>query len=203
MKSTKVLTTRNIAKIAVLSAVAFILMEFEIVIPFMPLFYKLDASEVVIMIGAFAMGPVAGIWMEALKNILNALIFGTHTAYIGELAAFVMGCAYVVPAAMIYQKNKSISTAIKGMVVGGVISTVVGMLTNYYVLIPAFVKFTNLSIDAIVGMCNGVNPYVTIDSLWGVILLGTLPFNLLKWLVVSILVRLLYKHVSPLLKKIS
>lgn len=201
MKGTKVLTIANMAKIAVLSAVAFILMEFELVIPMMPPFYKLDASEVVIMIGAFAMGPVAGIWMEAIKNILNALIFGTQTAYVGELAAFVMGCAYIVPAAYIYNKHKSINSAVKGMIVGGIISTIVGMLTNYYVLIPAFVYFgANLTMDIVIQMCN-INPFVQIDSLWGIIVIGTLPFNVLKWSVVSILVRLLYKHVSPLIKK--
>lgn len=201
MKSTKVLSPANMAKIAILSAVAFILMEFEIVIPFTPPFYKLDASEVVIMIGAFAMGPVAGIWMEAIKNILNAIIFGTHTAYVGELAAFVMGCAYVVPASMIYQKSKSIHSAIKGMTIGGILSTIVGALTNYFVLIPAYIYFMGFTMEGIINMCNGVNPYFTIDSLWGVILLGTIPFNIIKWVIVSVLVRLLYKHVSPIIKK--
>lgn len=202
MKNTKDLSVVNMAKIAVLSAVAFILMEFEIVVPFTPPFYKLDPSEIVIMIGAFSMGPTAGIWMEAFKNVLNAIIFGTQTAYVGEFAAFVMGCAYVVPAAYIYKKNKSISSAVKGMVVGSVVAIVVAAVMNYYVMIPAYIHFMGFTMDAIIGMVNSINPYASIDSLLGVILVGTIPFNVVKWIIVSILVRLLYKRVSPIIKKI-
>lgn len=201
MKSTKVLSVANMAKIAVLSAVAFILMEFEILVPFTPPFYKLDPSEVVIMIGAFAMGPAAGIWMEAIKNVLNAVIFGTQTAYVGEFAAFVMGCAYVVPAAYIYNKNKSISSAVKGMAIGSVVAIIVAAIMNYFVMIPAYIYFMGFTMEAIIGMVNNINPYASIDSLLGVILVGTVPFNVVKWIVVSILVRMLYKHVSPIIKK--
>lgn len=199
--SSRTLTTRNITKIAILSVVAFILMEFEILIPFTPPFYKFDASELVIMIGAFVMGPVAGIWMEAIKNLLNAIIFGTTTAYVGEFAAFVMGCSYIVPAAYIYKKHKDIKSAIIGMLCGSVIATIVSAITNYYVLIPAYMYFMGLTMESIVSMSNSMNPYVTISNLWGVILLGTIPFNIVKWSIVSILVKVLYKHVSVVLKK--
>ncbi|MBR3693042.1 MAG: ECF transporter S component [Erysipelotrichales bacterium] len=199
--SSRTLTTRNITKIAILSLVSFILMEFEILVPFTPPFYKLDVSEVVIMIGAFAMGPIAGIWMEAIKNLLNAMIFGTTTAYVGEFAAFIMGCSYVVPAAYIYQKHKDIKSAIVGMLCGSVSATIVSAITNYYIMIPAYIYFMGFTMEQIISMSNSMNPYVTIENLWGVVVLGTIPFNIVKWSIVSILVKVLYKHVSVILKK--
>ena len=145
------------------------------------------------------MGPVAGVWIEGLKVLLNAILHGTQTAYIGELAAFIMGVAYIVPAGVIYQKEHSAKGAIKGMAVGTVITTIVAMLTNYFFLLPAYVKFAGFTMEAIIAWTNSINPYIT--NVFTLIVLGTLPFNLIKWIVISILVKLLYKHVSPILKK--
>lgn len=199
VKRNKVLTTKNMAKIAILSAVSFVLMAFDFALPFMPPFYKFDFSEILVLIGTFAMGPVAGVWIEGLKVLLNAILHGTQTAYIGELAAFIMGVAYIVPAGVIYQKEHSAKGAIKGMAVGTVITTIVAMLTNYFFLLPAYVKFAGFTMEAIIAWTNSINPYIT--NVFTLIVLGTLPFNLIKWIVISILVKLLYKHVSPILKK--
>ena len=114
----KLLTTRNIAKIAILSAIAFILMLIEFPLPFAPSFYKMDFSEVAVLMGGFAMGPWAAVVIEALKIVLHLLFKGTITMGVGELANFLIGCALCMPAAWIYKKHKSRSSAIKGMAVG-------------------------------------------------------------------------------------
>ena len=115
--NTSVFETKTMAKIAILGAVAFILMLFEFPLPVAPSFYKFDFSEVAVLIGAFALGPAAAAMIEAIKVLLNILFNGTITMGVGELANFLIGCALSVPAALIYQKNKSKKTAIKGMVV--------------------------------------------------------------------------------------
>jgi len=91
--STKVLT-----RIAILSAVAFILMLFEFPLPFIPFFYKMDFSEAAVLIGGFAMGPGAAVVIEALKNLLYFWIHGSMTGGVGEIANFIVGCALCVPA---------------------------------------------------------------------------------------------------------
>ena len=194
-----VLTVKNMSKIAILSAVAFILMVFDFALPFLPPFYKFDFSEAVVMIGTFAMGPIAGVWIEGIKVILNAFIHGTQTAYIGDFAAFFMGIAYIIPAGMIYQKEHSIKGAIKGMIAGTLITTIVAMITNYYLLLPAYVTFAGFTMESIIAWTNSINPFIT--DIFTLIIIGTLPFNLIKWTIISVVVKLLYKHVSPILKK--
>ena len=137
MKQNKTLNLRNMVLIAMLSAVAFVLMFLEIPLPFIaPAFYELDFSEVPVLIGTFSMGPVAGIVIELLKNLLHILIKGTSTAYVGELANFLVGCALVVPAGLIYQKAKSKKHALAGMSVGTVLMVAAGSLVNAYILLP-------------------------------------------------------------------
>ncbi len=195
----KLLTTRNIAKIAILSAIAFILMLIEFPLPFAPSFYKMDFSEVAVLMGGFAMGPWAAVVIEALKIVLHLLFKGTITMGVGELANFLIGCALCMPAAWIYKKHKSRSSAIKGMAVGTLCMTVAGVLLNIFVLIPAYVAFANFPLDAIIGM--GTQIFPAIHDVVTLALICVVPFNLLKGIVVGVITTLLYKHVSPLLHR--
>lgn len=190
---------KTITKIAVLSAISVIIMLLEIPLPFAPSFYKLDLSEIVVMIGAFAMGVVPGIFIELIKVLLNLLINGTITAGIGELANFVIGCSYIVPAALIYRHRKTLKTAIFGMSIGTVSITIVGSLMNLFVLLPAYAALANIPFDTLVGMGTAVNPAIT--DVTTLVLFATAPFNLLKGVVCSVIVLLLYKRISPILHR--
>lgn len=190
---------KTITKVAVLSAISVIVMLFEIPLPFAPGFYKVDLSEVVVMIGALAMGVVPGIFIELIKVLLNLLINGTITAGVGELANFVIGCSYIVPAALIYRHRKTLKTAIVGMSVGTVSITIVGALMNLFVLLPAYSALAGMPLDTLVGMGTAVNPAIT--NVATLVLFATVPFNLLKGVVSSVLVLLLYKRLSPILHR--
>ena len=186
-----------VVKIAILSALAAIIMLFEFPLPFAPGFYKLDLSEVVILMGGFAMGPIASIIIELIKNIINIILNGTTTAFIGEFANFITGCALVVPASIIYKYNKSLKGAIISLVTGSLSLALVGSLINYFVLIPAFSKFYHMELDKIVSAGSSVNPLVT--DLKTLVVFAVAPFNLVKGILCSLLNLLLYKRVSKLL----
>ena len=192
-------TLHYIIKIAILAAIASVIMLFEFPLWFAPGFYKLDLSETVILMGSFAMGPVAGVLIELLKNLLNILINGTTTAYVGEFANFVTGCAFVLPAALIYKYKKTFKGALCGMIVGTLSLAAVGALINYFVLIPAFSKLYKLPIDNIIEMGSKVNPLV--GDLKTLVVFAVAPFNIVKGVICSILSMKLYKRQSNILHK--
>ncbi len=199
MKHTRSAAIKYIAKVAVLSAAAALLMLFEFPLWFAPGFYKLDLSETIILIGGFALGPVAGVVIELLKNLLNLLLNGTSTAFVGEFANFVTGCVFVVPAALIYRHKKSLKSAIIGMAVGAVSLAIVGGFLNYFVLVPTYVEMYKMPLDAIIAMASEVNGAVT--DLKSMIAFAVVPFNLAKGVICSILATLLYKRVSGILHR--
>ncbi|MBE6631393.1 MAG: ECF transporter S component [Ruminococcaceae bacterium] len=188
---------RTICKIAILTAIASIIMLLEFPLPFAPVFYKLDLSETVILMGGFAMGPMAAAIIELLKNLMNLLLNGTTTAYIGEMANFITGCAFVVPASLIYKYRKTFKGALLAMAVGTVSLAIVGGLLNYFVLIPAFSEFYHLEIDKIIAMGSAVNPLVA--DLKTLVVFAVAPFNLVKGIICSGLTLLLYKRLSKIL----
>lgn len=196
--STKSKTSvRYMARVAVLTAIASVLMLLEFPLPFAPNFYKLDVSEAVILMGGFALGPGAAILIEFLKNLINILLNGTTTAYIGEMANFITGCAFVVPAAVIYKYHKNKKGALISMIAGSLSLMVIGSLLNYFVLIPAFSRFYNLPVEDIINMGAAVNPLVT--DLKSLVVWAVAPFNLVKGVICSTLAMLLYKRVSKIL----
>ncbi|MDD2261500.1 MAG: ECF transporter S component [Clostridia bacterium] len=195
----KLMTTKNMAKMGILGAVAGLLMLLEIPLPFAPSFYEVDLSEVAVLLGAFSMGPVAGVIIEAIKILINFVITGTATAGVGELANFIVGCCLVVPAAIIYNKNKRIKNAIVGILVGIFAMTLVGAILNYYILIPVYASAFGMPIETIIAMGTKLNP--NIDSLWDLILLANVPFNIIKGILSGLITFLLYKRLSPILHK--
>lgn len=197
-KTGKLLTTRTLTVVAMMSAVATLLMLYEIPLWFAPNFYKLDFSEVPVLVGAFAMGPVAGILIELVKVLLNLAFNGTITMGVGEFANFLIGCSLVVPAAMIYNRKKSIKTAMQGLIVGTISMTIVGSVLNAVLLLPIYAFFMNASMSDLVSFGSSVNP--AIKNLTTFILLAVAPFNLLKGVVVSLITMLLYKKISVVIK---
>ena len=197
MNKTKLFTLRNMTKIAILTAISAVIMLFEFPLPFAPSFYELDLSEAVILMGGFAMGPMAAVMMELLKNILNLLMNGTITAGVGEFANFVMGCALVVPAAVIYKYKKTMKGAILGLCAGVLSLVVIGGLINYFVMIPAYVALAGFPLEAILNMAKEVNPLV--GNLETMIVFAVAPFNLIKGIICSVINLLLYKRLSKIL----
>ena len=191
--------TEWMAKIAMLSAAAMILMLFEFPLPFIaPPFYELDFSEVPVLVGTFALGPGAGIAIEFLKILLNLLINGTITAGVGEIANFLVGVSFIIPAEIIYKHKKNKKNAILGMILGSIVMAIFAGFVNAFVLIPTYSKMLNIPMDAIVGMGKSIFPAV--DSLSKLVLLCVVPFNLLKAVLVSVITALIYKPLSPILK---
>lgn len=200
MKETQGITNskaRLLAKLGVLAAVAAVLMIWEFPVPLVPVFIKLDFSEVPVLLGTFALGPMAGVAIELVKNLVH-LPF-TQTVGIGEIANFVYGCAYVIPAGYIYHTSKNIKSALIGMVVGTVAMTLAAALLNLYVFIPLYQTVLHFPLDAIIGMGTQANPAVV--DLKSLIIMAITPFNLLKGTVISVAVFFLYKKLSVLLHK--
>ncbi len=191
---------KTLAKIAIMAAVAVVIMLVSFPLPSIaPSFYKLDFSEVAVLIGSFALGPVAGIAIEALKILLNLVFNGTNTAFIGEFANFLMGCALVVPAGFIYQKNRTRKGAVIGIVVGIISMVIAGDLLNYFLLIPAYVSIAHFPLEAIIAAGTKIFPFI--NSTLSLVLVCVTLFNLVKGVLVGIITALVYKRVSPLLKK--
>ena len=189
---------RTIVQAGMLGAIAVVLMLFEIPLPFAPSFYEIDFSEVPVMIGTFAIGPVAGAAIELVKILLNFIINGTTTAGVGEVANFLIGCALVVPAGIIYRRKRTRTGAIIGMAGGTVFMTLIGCLLNAYVLLPVYATAFQMPIDALVAMGTAVNG--SIDSLFTFVAFAVAPFNLLKGVLVSLIVFLIYKKISPVFR---
>ena len=188
-----------IAKVSILSAVAFLLMLFEIPLPFFPPFYKLGFDEVAVMIGGFAMGPLAGAVIETLKIVLNLLFQGTDTACVGEISNLLIGLSLVIPSSIYYQRHKTRKGALVSLVIGTLSLAVIGSLSNYFIELPAYSYFYGLPMDAIVGMGTALLPLVS--NTFTFVLFMTLPFNILKGVIVGIIVFVLYKRISPLLHR--
>ena len=191
-------TTHNLTVAAMLRAVAFILMFIEFPIPMLiPAFIKMDFSDLPALLGAFALGPVYGVIISFMKNLLHIVIKGTSTACVGELSNFILGAIFSAVAGYLYKHHKSRKTAIIGAVAGAVAMGVLSVPSNYFVVYPAYVQFYHMPLEAILGMYQAILP--SADSLIKCLILFNLPFTLVKGLLDAVLCMLIYKPLSPIL----
>ncbi len=195
-----IFTTRKMAMIGMFSAIAMVLHLFDFPLPFAPTFYKLDFSELPILIGTFSFGPAAGVMMEFLKILLKLCFKGTSTAFVGDLANFVVGCSLILPASVIYSFHKSKRTALAGCVVGTAVMTVFGTIFNAVYLLPAFSVLYGMPLESILEMGAAVNPLMTGVSLVSFVVVCVAPLNLIKGTVASAVTMLIYKPLSPIIK---
>lgn len=195
-----VFSTRKMAMIGMFSAIAMILHLFDFPLPFAPDFYKLDFSELPILVGTFAFGPAAGVMMEFIKILLKLFIKGTSTAFVGDLANFTIGCSFILPASVIYAFRKSKKTAILACCIGTLILTVFGTAFNAVYLLPAFSKLYGLPLETLIEMGGAVNPLVSDGSIITFVAACVAPLNLIKGASVSIATLLIYKPLSPIIK---
>lgn len=177
--------TSKMIKISLLSALALILMYFDF--PVIPLFpwLKIDLSDVPALLGAFGFGPLAGVLIELIKNILIILIKGSGTGLVGEVANFLVGIALILPASIVYHIDKKKKTAIFGMFLGIICMEIMGIISNVFLLLPAY-GMQMSSVELL--------KYVTV---------GLIPFNCIKGIIVSVLTYALYKKVSVSIFKVE
>lgn len=194
----RILTTRKLTMVGMFSAIAAILMIFEFPLPFAPAFYKLDFSEIPVLITAFAFGPVAGVMVEFCKIVLNLFMDSTTTAFVGELANFMVGCSFILPASIFYLHKKNRKSAILGCVIGTICLTVFGTAFNAIYLVPKFAELYGMPLEAIVGMGTAINPAIT--DLTTLVLFAVAPLNILKGVSVSVITMLVYKKLSRFMK---
>ena len=192
-------STHYITYTAIFACMAGVLMLVEIPLFFAPVFYKMDLSEIPVLICTFYLGPVSGVAAELVKVMVKLLLKGTTTAFVGDFANFVVGCSFVLPASFIYHAKPGKKTALVGMIVGALIMTVFGSALNAIYLLPKFAALYGMPLDAIIGMGTKVNS--AINSVSTLVLFAVVPFNLLKGAVDTLLTFLLYKRISPILHK--
>ncbi len=182
---------------AMLSAIAFVLMFFEFPVPLMPSFIKMDISDLPALLGTFSLGPIYGVVIELVKNLLHILFKGTSSAGVGELCNFLFGCFFVVPCGLIYRGGKTRKRAMIGAVVGCAVMAICSVPVNYFLVYPAYVQFYGLPLEAIIGMYQAI--FAGVNGLLACLTLFNMPFTFVKGLLDCLLCFLIYKPLSPVL----
>lgn len=196
-KKTKILSTNYMVKVAVMGAVARVIMLLEFPLPMFPGFLKMDFSDLVPLVGALAMGPMAGVLIEFIKCLLH--LFNTTTGGVGDLANFVVGAVYVWSVGYFYQQHKTKRGAVTGLVIGTLAMIAAGAVVNYFITIPLYGLVMGWSEEFIVGMGSAILPII--HDKFTLIVYAFSPFNLIKGIALTLLALPLYKKFSPLLHK--
>lgn len=186
---------RRVSIVGICAAIATVLHMIDFPLPFLaPGFYKLDFSELPVMLCGFYLGPSAAVACEAVKILLKLLFKGTSTAFVGDFANFAVGCALVLPAVIIYHIHKTKTTAIGGLMAGTACMTIFGTLFNAVYLLPKFAQLYGMPLESILAMGSKINPAIT--DITTFVVLAVAPLNLIKGIAVSVLTMLLYKRVA-------
>lgn len=187
-------TARYVTVTAMLSAVSFILMFFDFSVPFMPSFIKMDLSDLPELIGAFSMGPLCGVLVALVKNLLHLTI--STTGGVGELSNFLLGAAFVLPAGLIYKHKKTKMFALFGAVSGAVIMGVFSIVSNYFMVYPFYYNF--MPKEAILGAYQAILPGM--KSILQCLICFNMPFTMVKGFISVAITMLVYKPLSPIIK---
>lgn len=172
-------TAKKIVMIAIFGALSYVLMLFKFPLPFMPPFMDFDLAGVPELLGTFLLGPAAGVIIVLIKLLIKLATVGTASMFTGEIQNFILSLSFILPASLVYQLSTKKSSALKGMLVGTAIVTFVACLSNIYFIIPFYTRLYGLSMEAIIAMTQAVNPMV--DSVWKLVIIGIVPFNLIKY----------------------
>lgn len=189
-------STNKLVKVALLSAISFILMFIEMPIPgLFPDFLKIDISDIPALIAGLALGPIAGIAVEVIKNFLHGIV-ATTTGGVGELANIVVGSSFVVGSSIVYRSRRNLKGLLMSLVSGTIMMVVVGSVVNYFFLLPFYGKLMGL--EAIIGIGKAVNPRV--HDLATFVLWFIAPFNLIKGIMISVIIIPIYKKIENLIR---
>ena len=193
MKNKKV---RMITGTAMLTAVAVALQYIEISIPIMPSFIKLDFSDLPELIGAFAYGPLAGVLIAFLKNLIHLAV--SQSGFVGELSNFLLGAAFALTAGLIYKKKKTKKNALVAGVAGAVAMAAVRLPLNYFIIYPLYYSILGFPEEAILQMYQLLLP--SVKSIFQALIIFNVPFTFVKALISAVVTMIIYKPISPLLK---
>ena len=194
--------TRRLTLAAMMGAVSFVLMYFSFSVPVLSPFASFDLSALPDLIGGFVLGPVGAVEIIAVKVLLLKLVFkGTSSMFTGEIQKFLLCTAYALPAVLYYQKHRTKRGAAVGLLLGSVAGVIVAILTNVFLIFPAYMALYGMDWAAIVQMCTAVNPWIT--NVPTMVAFSIVPFNVISFGVTSILAMLLYKKISVPLKKFA
>lgn len=190
----KSVNVRYMTMTAMLSAIAFVLMMLEFSVPVMPSFIKLDFSELPALIGSFSMGPLSGVAICLIKNLLHLPM--SSTGGVGELSNFILGALFVVPAGLMYKKKKGRKSALIGSFMGAVTMALVSVVSNYFIVYPVYTAI--MPIEAIISAYQAIFPKA--DTLLKCLVYFNMPFTFVKGLFNVLITFLVYKHISPIIK---
>lgn len=185
---------RRITGTGMLSAIAFALMFLEFSVPFMPNFIKMDLSELPALIGAFAYGPIAGVVICLIKNLLH--LFLSSTGGVGELSNFLLGASFVLVAGLVYKLKKNRKSALAGSIAGALIMGVFSVFSNYFLVYPIYYNF--MPQEAILAAYQLIFPGV--NNIMECLIVFNMPFTFLKGILSVVITFLIYKRLSPVLK---
>lgn len=194
METTRKLDIRKLAVTAVMGAVAAVLMFISFSVPVMPGFIKLDLSELPALIASFALGPMSGVAVCLIKNLINVPF--TSTSGVGEFCNFLLGAAFVLPAGLLYKKINGRKGALIGSFVGATAMAVLSLPINYFVTYPFYSVF--MPMDVIISLYQAINPAV--ENLFQALLWFNVPFTFVKGLLSVAITFVIYKKISPVLK---
>lgn len=192
--SSQMTKTRKMTMTAMLAAVASVLMFFDFPVPFMPSFIKMDFSELPALIAAFTLGPVSGVVVCLVKNLVA--LFHTYSGGVGELCNFLLGVSFVFPAGLIYMRKKTFRGAIVGSLAGCVCMAALSVPINYFVVYPVYAKL--MPMDAIIAAYHAINHNIT--NLLQALLIFNMPFTFIKGLCSVLITFVVYKPLSPIIK---
>ena len=190
--------TKKIVLVGVFGAISTVLMFLSFNVPFIPTFVKLDFSDLPVLLGGYILGPVYGSFIAIIKILLNFVYNGSMTYGIGETVNLIGSLSFMLPAVILYQRNRNFKTAIMSLIVGTIAATVVLLTANYFVMFPLYATAMNFPMEKIVAATHALNPYVT--DLASLMTFALLPFNIIKFGLNSILALFLYKRLAKALK---
>jgi len=199
IKRTKFLTPTTLVKISILSAIGYILMFISVPLPMLfPEFLKVDISDLPVLLGGIALGPMAGVTIAFFKNLLQFITGMSTTGGVGEFANFLIGGSFVFTVSYIYSKKRDVAGVIIGLISGIIVMTIVGCIANYFIILPFYSKI-GWSIDAVVAMGSAINP--AIKNKLSFVIWIIAPFNILKSGIMSLLTLPMYKKTEKIFNR--
>ncbi|WP_200813102.1 ECF transporter S component [Helcococcus massiliensis] len=191
------LSIDNMAKMAIFAAISGVLMLFKFPLPFAPSFMTVDFADIGTLMSGFILGPVSGVLTVILKNLINLMLNGTTTAYVGELSNTIIGISFVLVSSLVYNRKKTMKGALLGLGLGILVMTVIASLSNYFIIFPMYGKIMGKSLDEFAQFV----PLESVKNFKDMLVISIIPFNLVKGFLNALVTFLTYKKVSRLMKK--
>ena len=190
---------RRMTVAGLFGAIAFVLMYFSFGIPVISPFAEFDLSALPELIGGYVLGPIGAVYITIIKLLLKLLFQGTSSMFTGEVQNLILSISYVLPAILYYRKHRTKKGAIIGLALGTVISIVMAVLTNLYLIFPAYIALYSMNWDGIIEICTAANPMIT--NIPTFVAFSIIPFNIISRVISSVIAMLVYKKISIPLKK--